>query len=180
MSTDEKRARKEKLRAAYAYLCSRLTTTPAKVAAVKLLYLCDFTAYARYRQSITNDVYQNWNLGPVGRTFYANYTAIAECADDADPAVTLSVEEKQVINDVVSRYGALSGQALIDLTHQQLPYLLTVRDERIPYHLAPYLDYSPPTEDEVDAFLKRPEVISQLSEGLKCMDAARAAHRARG
>ena len=43
---------------------------------------------------------------------------------------------------------------------------LTVRDEKIPYHLAAYLDYQPASQQEAEKFLRSPDVRAKLDAAL--------------
>ena len=73
-------ANEEKLKAAIAYITSKRAV--GKVKLFKLLYLADFTAYLELGTSITGDVYENFEMGPVPVTLWNNFMRITqECAD---------------------------------------------------------------------------------------------------
>ena len=166
---------KKKMKAAIAFLAER--TKPGKVKLFKLLYFADFIAYAKWGKSITEDTYENFEMGPVPRALWRNLDRYAEVTpnprggplteqriggkDDAT-LQALSEEEVGVLQEVIRKYGHLTGAQLRDLTHIEVPYRATQRGEEIPYFLAPYRDVRRPTIEEVNHLLSNSAYIARL------------------
>jgi len=49
-----------------------------------------------------------------------------------------SKEEQQILDNVILKYGNLSGKQLEDLTHAEAPYIGTAPNQEIAYELAFY------------------------------------------
>jgi uncharacterized phage-associated protein len=140
----------------------------------KLLYLCDFEAIRTLGKSITADTYKHFEHGPVPKHFkvafnelqsesklkstvkelaprikFNEIVPLEKCSQDA-----FSSEEWTVISRVLAEFGHLPGKVLVRITHEQLPYRITKRNEEIPDFLAHYVDHQQPTQAEVDRLLK--------------------------
>lgn len=138
----------------------------------KLLYLCDFTAAAELGQPITGEIYRHFVNGPVakhllpitngmegrdlqrekikignGKTF-TKYKAMRKADWSA-----FSEAERRLILDVLDKFGHQTSDELIKYVHQDLPWLLTKRNEEMPYFLASYRRYEKPSEAEAEAFV---------------------------
>jgi uncharacterized phage-associated protein len=164
-----------KLKAAIAHLCG--SEGAGKVKLFKLLYFSDFTAYARLGRAITWDTYEHFTMGPVPKTLWHNFNAIAsDCVDiklvhiglprpeqqmraKPDTDITaLDADDKTVLDDIRNKYGHLNGARLRDLTHDTIPYRATRLGDEIPYALAFYLEHlQNPTEEEVKRIVN-PEI----------------------
>lgn len=88
----------------------------------KLLYYCQAHHLAAFDTPLFTEQIVAWDMGPVvsklwGDEKYGHMPAIA-----AHPARQLDEGELNTIGYVISRYGALSGKDLEDLTHSQAPW----------------------------------------------------------
>jgi len=135
----------------------------------KLLYFCDFEAIRTIGHSITADTYKNFQWGPVPKHFKVAFNELLEQKkitstekqigpgikfneikpQETCPKDSFSAEEWQVIDQVLKQYGHLPGKVLVKITHDQLPWKLTIRNEEIPDFLAHYVDHRKPTDEEV-------------------------------
>jgi uncharacterized phage-associated protein len=89
-----------------------------KLALHKLLYYCQGHHLAAFGQPLFSETISAWNNGPVvGEVWFAQDRGIA-------PPVLpeLGEAELNTIGYVLSRYGALSGQDLVHLTHSEDPW----------------------------------------------------------
>jgi uncharacterized phage-associated protein len=171
----------EKLQSAVAYLARKLS--PGKVKLFKLLYLADFHAHTTLGHSITGEMYENFDMGPVPVTLWKNFTRITnncvivrEVETGVIPEqkitpmreffIDLTADERAILDDVVERFGSLSGNALRDYTHQTIPYKATKRGDTIPYGLAAYLSYQKPSRADLDDIVNDASLMEQLREAL--------------
>lgn len=101
----------------------------------KLLYYCQGHHLATFGEPLFAETISAWDMGPVVGTLWSE-----EKRDDR-PSATPRLTEAQLntIGYVLSRYGALTGQDLENLTHMETPWQLadsrrspggTVRIER--------------------------------------------------
>jgi uncharacterized phage-associated protein len=139
----------------------------------KLLYLCDFEAIRKLGNSISSDTYKNFQWGPVPKHFKVAFNELISEGKltstekaigpgisfneikpiDECPSNAFTQGEWEVINRVLEEYGHLSGKVLVKLTHDQLPYRMTLRNEEIPDFLAHYVDHQRPTLDEINELI---------------------------
>ena len=171
-----------KLEATVGYLAQKIS--PGKLKLFKLLFLADFESYAATGQSITNERYENWEMGPVPVTLWKHFTSITSRCADIELVETgaipeqrlnhkrgytpgLSIEERTYLDSVIDRFGDMSGNDLKRHTHQTLPYRATKNGEEIPYALAAYLDYRKPSRQAVDALLRDQQLLSDLRAALE-------------
>jgi uncharacterized phage-associated protein len=177
-------ADERKLKAVLAHIAER--TSPGKLKMFKLLYLVDFTAYVRLGNSITEEAYEAWENGPVPRHFWENFKRItSECLDieerqvrdklpeqrmkakpDAGDLSVLSDEERAVLEEVITRYGNRSGNSLRELTHAELPYRLTERNNVMPYYLAAYRGYRKAPPSALQKMMNDRGVMGRLRESI--------------
>jgi uncharacterized phage-associated protein len=172
-------ANRDKIKSAVAYIAGKVQ--PGKVKLFKLLYLADFAAHARFGESITGDMYENFEMGPVPRTLWKNFTRIAsECVQitQVDTGVipeqqmspksgfnpSLTENEKLVIDAVLAKWGHASGNELRDYAHTTIPYRATGRGDAIPYGLSAYIDYEKIDFEEAKAVCERPDVARSLAK----------------
>jgi uncharacterized phage-associated protein len=152
----------------------------------KLLYLCDFEAIRTLGESITSDTYKNFQWGPVPKHFKAAYNDLlkegdltssektigpgvtfneikpqTQCADNA-----FSGSEWGVIESVLEKYGKMPGKTLVELTHKQLPWRLTKRNEEIPDFLAYYVEHRRPTDEDIKRLINSAGYTQALEERL--------------
>ncbi|HUO35221.1 MAG TPA: Panacea domain-containing protein [Candidatus Acidoferrum sp.] len=149
----------------------------------KLMYLCDFAAIEKLGKSITEDRYRNFQWGPVPKHFIPAYenllangklrkeqitlrsgkpfvklTAIANCSED-----DFAKEEWDIIRGVLREYGHKSAAELVRLTHEELTWKLTERNEEIPEFLAHYRDYKKPSKEEIDRLVQDPDYLASVA-----------------
>ena len=104
---------------------------------IKLLYLADREALARYGKTISTDTYFSMKLGPVlsqvldlitegpnpeiGDTYWTNHISEPEHYEVSLKAVPsgdlLSEAEDEVLDQIFDRYGQMSRWQLVDLVH---------------------------------------------------------------
>lgn len=181
---------RDKLMSTIAHIAGRTPTGKLKL--FKLMFLADFACYARLGRSITGEMYENFEMGPVPRTLWKEFAAIAGgCVEiteldtgvlpeqrmtpksGVEPQSALDGAELAVLDDIIDQYGALSGNQLKHLTHQMIPYLATDRGDAIPYGLAAYTWFKKATHADVDRLVSRPDVHAGLLAALHAADAAR-------
>jgi uncharacterized phage-associated protein len=172
-----------KLQSAVAYLAEKLQ--PGKVKLFKLLYLADFQAQTRLGHSITGDTYENFDMGPVPVTLWHNFGHITQnCVRIRNVetgvipeqqmvplprelfTVDLTRDELAILDDVVARFGSMSGNQLREYTHRTIPYRATRRGDTIPYGLAAYLGYRKPSREDLDELLKDDPLLDELRAAL--------------
>jgi uncharacterized phage-associated protein len=158
----------EKLRSTIARI-ARACPGLGKVKLFKLLYLIDFTAHARLGHSVTGEMYESFEMGPVPVTLWKRFNDITrECVRVEAVPTSLGIAEQQmtardgcperlvpeeagIVDEIMRRFGNYSGNGLRELTHKQVPYLATSRGDAIPYGLAGYLFFRRPTHEEAAA-----------------------------
>jgi uncharacterized phage-associated protein len=152
----------------------------------KLMYLCDFEATRTLGKSISEDTYRNFRWGPVPKHFVPaleilietkriQQTEIPTGPDSKfikfDPKehcnrAIFSDEEWKVIESVLAEHGNKTAKELVTLTHDELPWMLTERNEDIPYFLAHYRTHKRPTQTEVAALLDERDYVGSISKQL--------------
>ena len=63
--------------------------------------------------------------------------------------------EIEILDQVCNEYGHKTGQQLIDLTHETIPFRATPHNSEIRYGLARYLDYEPFSAADVQRIADR-------------------------
>lgn len=123
----------------------------------KILYFSDFDHYERYEQSITDDTYCKLPYGPAPSSFRVvisnlkskglvkeihinkngheqiRYIPLKDFRSDK-----LSTEEKNEIDQVISRLGGMTATQVSAYSHQDMPYKSTNHGEEIDYELVFY------------------------------------------
>jgi uncharacterized phage-associated protein len=175
-------ADREKLKSVIGYIAGR--TSPGKVKLFKLMFLADFTARARHGAPITCEMYENFEMGPVPITLWRNFATITrECVDIervdtgviAEQRMTLkngfvpklTDDERRILDEIVDRFGQLSGNALRDFTHETIPYRATQRGATIPYGLAAYLEYRRPSRSHLETLLNDTDLMDTLRDAVR-------------
>jgi uncharacterized phage-associated protein len=150
----------------------------------KLMYLCDFEAIRALGKSISSDTYKNFQWGPVPKHFKVAFNelvaegSLTSTEKNIGPGITFneikpkdtcpqdafSESEWQVIKRVLDQYGHLPGKTLVKMTHEQLPWQLTKRNEEIPDFLAYYVDYQKPTPQELGNFVASGDYSKEILE----------------
>lgn len=102
----------------------------------KLLYYVQAYHLAYFDQKIVNDPFEAWAHGPVSRKIYDAlkdraklYTEVEykQLPGEADPEdlmkKQLTKEQLELVDDVLSEFGPLSGLQLENLTHEESPWI---------------------------------------------------------
>jgi len=159
----------------------------------KLMYLCDFEAAKELGKSISEDPYRNFQWGPVPKHFipaldflvkekqitkteiplpsgrkFIELVPAKKCERDA-----FSKEEWVIIDRVLTAHATKSAAELVELTHKELTWKLTKRNEEIPYFLAHYRNYQKPSPQELDALLRDPDYIRSITNQIAAERAVR-------
>lgn len=165
---------REKFEELILYIARRLPPEAAlgRVKLVKLLMLCDFTAYRRMGQPITGAHYQKWEHGhlpeefvrsekdmqagpdPVLKERQVDYfgKTLRQMTAERDPSMErFSEDELAIIEGVLQRYGHESASYLSQLSHQELGWQLAKDREEIPYSTA-LIPAMPPPDSVVEEF----------------------------
>ncbi len=126
----------------------------------KLLYFADFDFYEKYQRSITGDVYRAFPKGPlpvrlgdmidglVAKKELEVHT-VKEWGEEYAPtevyrvvsasgADVLDEQERQMLDRIVKRYGALNGEQLAELSHAEAPYTAALPYEEVPFEFTYY------------------------------------------
>jgi len=152
---------KDKYKAAFLYMLQGLEKIEGKKKACKLFYFLDFDYYEAYETSFTGETYISYPMGPFPHYFESIVKEMEEegtiqvSCEKKSPAhqnetiiysaVTSTTypftqEERQMLDRVVKKYGALTGKDLQDLSHAQAPYNAVDLKEVIPYEFSFYRD----------------------------------------
>ena len=152
----------------------------------KLMYLCDFEAIRTLGKSISDDTYRNFKWGPVPKHFVPALEKLIETKrieqteiptgpnskfikfdpkGQCDRSI-FSEEEWKVIEKVLAEHGNKTAKELMTLTHDELPWMLTERNEDIPDFLAHYRTHKPPTEKDIAALLDEPDYVASIKKQL--------------
>ena len=152
----------------------------------KLMYLCDFEAVKELGTSITTDAYRNFQWGPVPKHFIPAYENLVNqgklkeekiqlksgkpftklTPHDKCPEGAFSKEEWLIIQAVLKEHAHKSAAELVQMTHDELTWKLTERNEEIPEFLAHYRNYKKPSKEEVDRLLEDPDYLASVTEQL--------------
>ncbi|WP_306207367.1 Panacea domain-containing protein [Actinoplanes sp. RD1] len=108
-----------------AVLRDRLPGLPVKKLH-KLLYYCQGHHLATFDEPLFTETISAWDMGPVVGALWKQEKE----AGISPGTATLGEAELNTIGYVLSRYGALTGQDLENLTHSEAPWKLADRDRR--------------------------------------------------
>jgi uncharacterized phage-associated protein len=115
---------------------------------LKLMYFIDFEHYFLYEKPITGEVYYNLPHGPVPTRSYKSLFEegqnqglfkivdpfhLAVCDNYKPHAENFEHLEQNTIENILTKYGHLSGNQLEALSHVDMPYILTELQEVIEY-----------------------------------------------
>jgi uncharacterized phage-associated protein len=92
----------------------------------KLLYYCQGHHLATFDEPLFRETISAWDMGPVVGALWKQEKE----GHDLDHVPELDEAQLNTIGYVLSRYGALTGRDLENLTHSELPWLLADRDRR--------------------------------------------------
>jgi len=123
----------------------------------KLLYFVDFDFYELYEEKLTGENYKNINYGPAPEHFneimkelkskkligeikerVITYDKQRYIALKEPDLKSLSAHEKEVIDNVIKRYGSYNAEKIKEIVHQDIPVKATKLKERIDYELVFY------------------------------------------
>lgn len=106
--------------------------TPLKLQ--KLLYYIQGLAAKIYGIPAFNNALYAWSYGPVVNDVYQIYKGRNPIMTPAD-SVKISEGLDKIIDIVISSYGQIEAEKLIDLTHQESPWINTPKDHIINFNL---------------------------------------------
>jgi uncharacterized phage-associated protein len=123
----------------------------------KLLYFTDFDFYELNEEKLTGENYRNIEYGPAPEHFNeiirelksekkinelkekaGIYDKQRYIALDKPDLKILSGNEKEVIDNVIKRYGSYNASQIEEIVHQDVPVKATEPKERIDYELVFY------------------------------------------
>ena len=87
----------------------------------KLLYYCQGHWLQEHDEPLFGDSLMAYDMGPVQATLW--YAERHGTVDDYYDVQPLPADVAAVVEQVVQRYGALTGADLIEMTHQESPWL---------------------------------------------------------
>src|SRR3989344_3360737 len=134
---------RNKYKQAILYFCQKLGgEVRGKKKLAKLLYYLDFDFFEKYQKNIIGDSYKALPMGPFPVTLEKttqdmeaekilsikpvteregyNATEVYTCLTEPDESV-FSLEEKEMLDRVLKKYGQLNGRQLEELTHAEAP-----------------------------------------------------------
>lgn len=129
---------------------------------LKLLYFIDFEHFYLYDKSITGEVYYNLPHGPVPTKSYRTlfdegqkqglFTIVdpfhlSVCSNYQSNISMFGKLEQNTVENILTKYGHLTGNQLEAISHIDIPYVLTELQEVIEYEYVKYRD-SEITESE--------------------------------
>jgi hypothetical protein len=148
-----------KYKAAFLYLLQSLGKIEGKKKACKLFYFLDFDYYEAYETPFTGETYVSYPMGPFPQYFQP---LVEEMQKEGLISIELkrrdpehenetviytsigtlgyhwSLQERNMLDRIAEKYGALSGGALEGLTHAEAPYNAVDLHEVIPYEFSFY------------------------------------------
>ena len=123
----------------------------------KLLYFLDFDHFEKYGDAVTEDIYENMDLGPVPRHVdeilnemrdeklldiapeqvidFVRYHLIAEAKHNPN---VFKPSEIEVMCEVAEKWSHHTAKEIVIASHGEAPWLATRNGEDIPYPLAYY------------------------------------------
>lgn len=110
-----------------AALRGRLPGVPTKKLH-KLLYYCQAHHLAAFDEPLFSETISAWDMGPVVGTLW--YEEKQGDVSAARPHREMDEAQLNTIGYVISRYGALTGQDLENLTHSEQPWQLADSERR--------------------------------------------------
>lgn len=111
----------------------------------KLCYYAQAWHVAFTGERMLNEEFEAWDHGPANRELYTYYRPRLERGWDPidpgdiketfDPTANFSMDELESLQEVWDTYGHLGAKRLEELTHQERPWLETIRNYIIPIEL---------------------------------------------
>lgn len=140
----------------------------------KLMYFIDFEFYNRFKKSVSGAEYYNWQYGPMPYKNDADYAKnnlvdlgekknLWKKVDEAGKTIQInlqkihgpemgdafSTEEEMIISEILEKYKKLSGKELVDLSHGDMPWIMTSDKEKIEYEYVNWRDTSETTVEDI-------------------------------
>ena len=118
-----------------------------KTKLAKLVYLCDFANYYQRLTPISGLQYHKLAQGPVAIEFFDILdTQESICVEKRDKAIMVSLleqpddsllskEEQRLVQAICKKWKMASTSAIVEFTHQQIPWKVCKNREVIPYSL---------------------------------------------
>ena len=149
----------EKFRELVLYVADRSTDDPwfGAVKLNKILYYCDFLAYARFLRSMTGATYMKLSEGPVPsellrerralldeglaemryqRVFRYMQQRLVPVREGHELGHRFDDAERSIVAAVLDFFGPLSGREASDISHREMGWILAEDKEVIPYESA--------------------------------------------
>jgi uncharacterized phage-associated protein len=134
----------------------------------KLLYFLDFDHFEKYGNAVTDDIYENKELGPVPKHIdqileemqseklidivpeqiidFVRYHLLAQAKHDAN---VFKPSEIEVLCEITEKWRHHTAKEIVIASHGEAPWLATRNGESIPYALAYYRGkFDKPSYDE--------------------------------
>lgn len=91
----------------------------------KMCYYAQAWSYALYNRPLMDTEFQAWVHGPVSPQLYQKYKGhgFQDLYCDGDLHISLSEEDRELLESVMLTYGDYTGNALEALTHTELPWI---------------------------------------------------------
>ena len=148
-----------------------------KVKLMKLFYFLDFTHAKRYGSPVTYDTYYNLEHGPIPSKIK---NMVYELSEEGDNAVlgnvvrcefpkrtkmcrivprrnftdsdrnTLSETEFSVLREIAERFAETNTDDIEEQSHNESPWKMTRRSDRIPYYLAAFDEDAIVSKEEIE------------------------------
>ncbi|NET55922.1 MAG: DUF4065 domain-containing protein [Symploca sp. SIO2E6] len=104
----------------------------------KLLYYAQGFNLALFNQPLFLEEIKAWQYGPVVEEVYRTYKEYLRGPlpepEDFNPEV-MTLEERELIDEVYSVFGKYTGTILVNLTHQEKPWMDTELNQTITHEL---------------------------------------------
>jgi uncharacterized phage-associated protein len=183
---------KKKMENTIYLMLDRLNEVPT-IKLAKLLYYADFMHYRKTHKSITDSTYlhlehgpcasdfQNTlsNLGASGNVVFAEKKYKGERAYKAYKTNTapdmgvFSKSEIETLDEVIKRFGRMSGEKLREKTHGEFPWKATKPYDKIPYSFAQYIDVPMDGEEEPeDKYFRNNKKLERVVDSIAMKRAA--------
>ena len=97
----------------------------------KLLYYVQGLAMQIFNKPAFNNKIVAWTYGPVIKEIYQKYKNQENGIKEEDQNINISDGLDKIIDLVIDSYGTIEASRLIDLTHEEEPWINTIQNEEI-------------------------------------------------
>ncbi len=97
----------------------------------KLLYFVQGLSLAFFKQPAFKEEIEAWNYGPVIPEIYHKYKKYGRGEIQESKNVEISKAVEAIIEIVTDYYGSFSSGKLIDITHEERPWKVTIKNQEI-------------------------------------------------